>query len=123
MNETPAVSSTIAPEPPPAAGQLQPLTVLQAFNHPLRWAILQRLAPGTALTGTDLAKLLGEFPDTVNKALRVLRDAGVVTCAPSTDARYLAYTIPAAFRKEIGQLDYGFCVLRLATARPPVAKD
>ncbi len=123
MSDSSAISSIIPAAAPPEAGLLKPLAVLQAISHPVRWQILQMLAPGTGMTGTAIAAALGKYPDTVNKELRVMRDAGVVTCAPAADQRYLEYSVPVAFRREIGQIDYGFCVLRIATASPPVAKD
>ena len=123
MSDISAVSSNISLVPPPEASLLKPLAVLQAIAHPLRWQILQLLASGNVMTGTEIAAALGKHADTVNKDLRVMRDAGAVTCAPAADQRYVAYSIPAAYRKEIGQLDYGFCVLRIASASPPLVKD
>ena len=99
------------------------MAVLQAIAHPMRWQILQLLASGKVMTGTEIAAALGKYADTVNKDLRVMRDAGALTCAPAADQRYQAYCIPAAFRKEMGQIDYGFCVFRIASANPPVVKD
>jgi predicted transcriptional regulator len=92
--------------------------------EPLRWRIINLLAPGRVLTGIEIAAELGRNTDGVNKQLRVLRDAGLVSCSPGKDRRYARYQILPTVRMTPGVLDYGFCTLRLSQARPNlVAKD
>lgn len=123
MSNTSDVAPEVSSEAPVYTEMLKPMAVLQAINHPIRWQILQMLASGQTMTGTQMADALGKSPDMMNKNLRVMRNAGLLACALSADQRYNAYSIPAMFRRQIGLIDYGFCVLRIASAQPPVAKD
>lgn len=101
-----------------------PLTVLAALAEPVRWSIIQLLASGRALSGTDIAAELGRSPDAVNKHLRLLRETGVLRCELGADRRYYSYKIPAPVRATRGLLDFGCCTLRVSEARPDdVGKD
>ena len=52
-----------------------------------------------------------------------MRDAGLVETRPGEDRRVVFFSIPAANRREPGVLDYGFCTIRVATAKPDLPKD
>jgi hypothetical protein len=116
-------STSTSPVVAESSNQLNPIAVFFALGSKIRWPIVQLLADGTPRTATDVASALGRDFDGVSKHLRLMRDAGVVDAGPGEDRRLLFFFIPAANRQEPGLLDYGICTVRVATARPTIAKD
>lgn len=116
MEDTPPVSGTNTP-PAPAAVRLvtnlDPVAVFAALASELRWAVLQMLATGQRLTASDVAAAFRREFDGVSKHMRVMRDAGVVSCEAGEDRRQAVYFIPAIFRATPGVIDYGVCQVRV----------
>jgi len=121
---SPVSPAQIGSAPSSSIPKLDPLTVLAALSNPTRWQAVQLLAAGGQTTALQLAKVVGLHFNTVGKHLQILRAAGVVESKPwEQDRRWECYYMPRAFRTEDGVVDLGFCVLRIASARPPMGKD
>ncbi len=91
---------------------------LAALGNALRWEIFQMLADGSALHASAVAKRFDRDFDGISKHLRILRSAGLLKSRRAADKRVEKYFIPAEFRRTPGQIDLGFCLLRVAAARP-----
>ena len=114
----------IGSTPYPSIPKLDPLTVLAALDNPIRWQAVQLLAAGGQTAAVQFAKVAGRHFNTVGKHLQILRAAGVIASRPwEQDRRWECYCMPEVFRTGFGVVDFGFCVLRIAAARPPVGKD
>lgn len=111
-----AVVATSQFVPAPAAAD--PVKLLVAIAHPVRWAVLRELAGGEALSVLALAGRLRLSANLVSKHLHWLRAAGAVTVValPGADRRLSSHAVPATFlRKDANgraEIDYGVCVLR-----------
>ncbi len=77
-----------AAEPPSAAAQS--VALLTAVADPIRWAVLTRLADGTACV-CDLQERIPIPGNLLSYHLKVLRDAGLVTT--SRRGRWVDYSL------------------------------
>ena len=97
--------------------------VLAALGNRLRWQIFRMLAGGRTAHAAAVADAFGRDFDGISKHLRILRSAGVLRSRPGTDRRVTLYFVPAEYRKQAGEIDLGFCVLRVPEAKPdPISK-
>lgn len=127
MNEGTPNSASSTPSPAPTGSalfprfpKLDPLTVLAALSNPARWQAVQLLAAGGQTTAKQFAKVAGLHFNTVGKHLQILRAAGVIASRPwEQDRRWECYYMPEVFRAGDGVVNFGFCVLRIASARAP----
>lgn len=97
---------------------LDPNKVLSALGNALRWEMVKLLADGSALHAAAVARHFDRDFDGISKHLRILRSAGVLKSQRSQDRRVEQYYVPNDFRQIHGQIDLGFCLLRLAEAKP-----
>ena len=56
------------------------MDVLRALAHPVRWGILQRLAAEPGICACDFTEFFDVSQPTISVHLKVLREAGLVTC-------------------------------------------
>lgn len=96
---------------------------LAALGNALRWEIFQLLADGSALNASAVARRFDRDFDGVSKHLRILRSAGLLRSRRAADKRVEKYFIPPEFRQTPGQVNLGFCLLRVPTARPDPLPD
>lgn len=96
--------------------------VLAALGNKLRWQMFRMLADGTAMHSAEVAREFKRDFDGISKHLRILRSAGLLRSHRASDRRVTAYFIPAEFRRQAGEIDLGFCLLRLPEAKPDSAK-
>ena len=126
MYNNPSITPGAGPAPAtgsPEIPQLDPVRLFAALGNEVRWAAVQMLAGGAALSAIDVAAALKLDGDSVRKHLRVLLASGAVAAKPGADARLVTYYIPDVFRQAMGALDFGLCRLRLAAAHPTMGKD
>lgn len=97
---------------------LDPKKVLSALGNELRWEMVKLLADGSALHAAAVARHFDRDFDGISKHLRILRSAGVLKSRRSEDRRVEQYFLPNAYRQTPGQIDLGFCLLRVPSARP-----
>jgi len=97
---------------------LDPEKVLAALGNRLRWQMLKILADGTAMHAAEMARQFDRDFDGISKHLRILRAAGVLESRRGKDRRVEEYFVPPVFRKKSGQLEFGFCLMRLSEAMP-----
>ena len=71
--------------------------------HPLRLAILERLAEGPRIV-SDLIDALGEAQPVISKQLATLRDAGLLDCEPDGRCRVYRLAQPQAVRRVLDGL-------------------
>jgi predicted transcriptional regulator len=71
------------------------------------------LADGRARSISEIRAVAGSTAENISKQLRVLMMAGILENAPGQDRRQSVFSIPAAYRATPGQLDFGFCVVKL----------
>jgi DNA-binding transcriptional ArsR family regulator len=69
-----------------------------AMAHPVRLAMLDALAESKCCVNDLMRHVRGASQVTVSQHLRVLRDAGIVHCAPLATRRIYAPTHPAQLR-------------------------
>jgi len=105
------------------APALDAVTVLAALASDVRWQAMTMMADGMAISASDLAAASGRDVDSAGKHLRVLRTSGAVDWRAGEDTRFTLYFIPEKFRPQPGVVDYGFCMLRIASAKSALAKD
>ncbi len=87
---------------------LDPVTVLAALAHDIRWEALRMMAGGASIHATQRAAKFGRDVDGIGKHLRVLKDSGAVDWRAGADARHTLYFIPERFLPQESIVDYGF---------------
>jgi len=92
------------------------MKVFAALAVPSRWQIVCKLALAQRLSAGEVMTAVGGNQENVGRHLRVLRDAGVLAYEPGADRRVPLYSIPAAFRKQQNELDFGCCIVRIPGA-------
>ena len=93
--------------------------VLAALGNRLRWQMFRQLADGSPLHAAQVAKDFGREFDGISKHLRILRRAGLLRSRPAAaDRRVTEYFVQQEFRRIAGEIDLGFCLLRIREARP-----
>ena len=125
MSQTFSLMSS-QPSPFPSAkspAEIDPQKALSALGNSLRWEIFQMLADGSSLHASEVANRFYRDFDGISKHLRILRAAGILKSRRATDKRVEKYYIPAEFRRIPGQIELGFCVLRVPTAKPDQAPE
>jgi len=118
-------NQNLSENPPPVATAnvpLEPTVVMFALSYPVRWNIVKLLADGRPRTSAETAAVVGGLPDSVSKQLWVLQRAGVLVATRGQDQRLTFFSIPAAYRQNIGVLDLGFCQLKFPNVMP-MGKD
>ncbi len=116
MNDEPV--SADVPAAPEATALLEARKVLAAASDPVRYGILRELAAGVPLPVNVLASRLGQWPDSISKHLRVLREARLIMAVASADGdgRKQFHEVPALFRTRdaagVLTLDFGAVLLR-----------
>lgn len=97
--------------------KLDAAQTLAILGTPLRWQLMQMIAASGPQSANELATALKLNFNNVSKHLRILRDAGLLEIAPGEDRRFVLYSVPEVFKRAAGELDFGFCVFRLAGAK------
>jgi ArsR family transcriptional regulator, arsenate/arsenite/antimonite-responsive transcriptional repressor len=76
------LETTAAPETtgvPGDTSEPDPIEVLRALAHPVRWGILERLAAEPGICACDFTEFFEVSQPTISAHLKVLREAGLVT--------------------------------------------
>lgn len=102
---------------------LDPKKVLSALGNELRWEMVKLLASGSALHAAAVARHFHRDFDGISKHLRILRSAGVLRSRRSDDRRVEQYFLPNDYRQIPGQIDLGFCLLRVPSAQPDASSE
>ena len=87
---------------------LDPVKVLFALAHDIRWEALRMMAGGASIHATQLAAKFGRDVDGIGKHLRVLAESGAADARAGADARHTLYFIPERFLPQEGVVDSGF---------------
>jgi len=95
---------------------LDPLKVFAALVAPVRWYMIQRLAAGKEMSASEFKAALGGTLENICRHLRALNAAGMVSSKPGADRRSPMYSIPAAFRQQQNEVDFGCCIVRIPGA-------
>ena len=95
----------------PAASN--PVNAFSALGSEVRWAIVRLLADGQARNISEIRAVVGSTAENISKQLHVLLNAGILENRPGEDRRQSVWSVPAAYRATAGQLDFGFCVVKL----------
>ena len=112
-----AMDSTTA-SPPAKTASIAPIRLFKVLGNPLRWELMLLYADGRSMSATDAAPAVRRPFHMVLKHLRILREAGLLTCQTSSqDARYLLYSMPEQWRPRAGAFDFGWCVMDLPQSR------
>ena len=114
--------SPLSPASNQSLPELDAQKALSALGNSLRWQIVQMMADGSALHASAVARELDRDFDGVSKHMRILRSAGVLKSRRAKDRRVEKYFIPAEYRETPGQIELGFCVLRIKSAKPDKAE-
>jgi DNA-binding transcriptional ArsR family regulator len=94
--------------------------IVQAICEPARRRMLLALLRSNGMGSTQLAAFSSRPSDSTRKHLAVLRDAGMIVSArdTETDGRRHLYQLSPRVRAlanaERGELDLGFCLIRLS---------
>jgi len=84
------------------------------LNHPTRWRMVEVLAGGRAMSGTDMAGMFRCELGVALKHLQRLRKTGLLESRThSTDTRVTLYYMPEVWRAQPGVLEFGSCRIRL----------
>ncbi len=75
-----------------------------ALAHPLRLAILERLAEGPHIV-SELMEAVGESQPMISKHLATLRDAGLLDCEPDGRCRIYRLANARAARRALSALE------------------
>lgn len=111
-------SSLNSPQAESAKPDIDPEKALAALGNKLRWQIFQMMADGTPMHAAQVARHFDRDFDGISKHLRLMRAAGLLHSRRATDRRVEQYFIPPSFRIQAGQVDLGFCLLRIPGAAP-----
>lgn len=95
---------------------LNPVDVFFALGSEVRWPIVKLLADGQARSISEIQTVAGSTAENISKQLRVLLAAGILANHPGADRRQSVFYLPEACRTTPGQLDFGFCVVKLDKA-------
>lgn len=97
---------------------LNPEKALAALGNRLRWQIFQMMADGTPMHAAQVARHFDRDFDGISKHLRLMRSAGLLQSRRAKDRRVEQYFVPSEFRRTPGEVDIGFCLLRIRSAMP-----